>query len=263
MNQISNWCIDIPSLSDYEYSDMNFGVEEDKKELPKFTIYNQWAELVTRMACVFFSNGMLNNIQNLIEYDGDYKELNPKEFWVEYLKVNPTAEWFGTSLQAGMDFMKKKWLIAGYAKITNDKLDSAIDRGTYIETGAYGVDWGTTRETWILTFRADGAGIWHAFMIIKQDKEFYYVANSYGETRGNEKGRFKIRKSDIDKLFTRYAIIDKKDQKSVNVLNEYKKKVLASDIIKKIGELTAISSSESVIKELIEAKVILQKHWFK
>jgi len=258
----TNGCIDIPSQSDYEYSDMNFGAEEVKKQLPKFTMYNQGAELVTRMACVFFSNGMLNNIQNLIEYDGEYKELNPKEYWVEYLKLNPTAEWIGTSLQAWMDFMKKKLLISGYAKISNGNIDNAIDRGMFIETGAYGVNRTETRDTWILTFRADGAGIWHALMIAKYDKDFYHSPNSYWENRGNEKGRFKIRRWDIDKLFTRYAIIDKKDQKSVNVLNEYKKKVLAKSIIKNIDELLELSENEAVIKELVEAKIILEKHWF-
>lgn len=222
-----NACFDEPSSTDYEYSEIYFWSTEDAKEvkfLPR-TIFNQWAEAITGMACSRYGMTHIVNAQNLYVSEATWKEfteLNPKPYWLAYLEENPSARRDGATLQSALTQFKNNGLITGYAVANSVELmKSALRKGHLIYTWSLRGNWNLPNR--IYSEVTDNRTIGHCFPIVGyMDGEDYWIAvNSYGQ----DNGLFYIPYSLTDTLFTRYAIVDSKDEEAIL---SYKKRIMST-----------------------------------
>jgi hypothetical protein len=219
----TNACFDEPESTDFEYGEIDFGSTAeitDIKFLPK-TIFNQGAESVTGMACSRYGMAHIVNAQNLYvsEVTGiGFTEYDPKPYWMEYIKSNPDALKNGATLQSALSQFKSNGLITGYAVAnTVELMKSAINKGHLIYTGSLRGNWKLPNR--IYSEATDNRTIGHCFPIVGYNAEYWIAVNSYGQNNG----LFYIPYSLTNTLFTRYAVIDAKDE---DAILSYKKHIM-------------------------------------
>lgn len=140
--------------------------------------------------------------------------MNPKPYWLEYLEENPSARSDGATLQSALTQFKNNGLITGYAVANSVELmKSAIRKGHLIYTGSLRGNWNLPNR--IYSEATDNRTIGHCFPIVGYmdgaDKDYWIAVNSYGQNNGI----FYIPYSLTDTLFTRYAVIDAKDEEAI------------------------------------------------
>lgn len=226
--EVIDACIDIPSSRDYSYEEI-VPLGGGETSLPVVflcpTIFNQGAEYITRMACTRYGLTHIVNAQN--KYVGDVTfthpiEINPKDYWVEYIKDYPSAENTGASLQSALVQFLTDWNITGYAVAnTIDLMKNALVNCHLIYTGSSNGDWTNVRENKVYRLRTDKAVIGHCFCIIGFNTDGWVAINSYWETNGV----FTIPYDLTNTLFTRYAVVDSKDEEMISL---YKNKIMQS-----------------------------------
>lgn len=208
--------IDQPRETDYEYETLFWAVEPlpSRMRVPKITIWNQWLEDKTKMACWNYAMTHIVNAQNKIS-DAVNKvkniELNPAIIWKEkLLPTNPQAEFDWTTLQSNLDLFMKLWLITWYTKTQNkeEKMD-AMYHQRYIFTGSQTGDWLKVRETWIYWIRTDWRIVWHLTAWFTYDRDWVYGINSYGPKNWIVKCPWDLF---LNNFFTQYAISDTRDE---------------------------------------------------
>ncbi len=90
------------------------------------------------MACSRYGMVHIVNAQNLHVSEvtgGEFAELNPKPYWLEYLEGNPSARTDGATLQSALSQFKANGLITGYAVANSVELmKSALRKGHLIYT---------------------------------------------------------------------------------------------------------------------------------
>ena len=208
-------CDDSPDDRDYLFSEYIDWYAEWLKEKERpyndIEIFNQWSV----PACTRYAITHINNWQNILEYHDNwqnYDQIDPMDIWNGWNKVK--------TLQAAMSVMRKKELIEWYTMIeAHDKdkmlkeMKQAIDIWQRLYTGSPNWDWYAAKRTWRHTIREDGKFVWHAFSIIDYDDErkVFRCINSRGPNRGIWKGYFVLPYNDINKIYNKYAIIDKDD----------------------------------------------------
>jgi hypothetical protein len=183
------------------------------------------------MWCSRYGITHISNIQNINEFKKHkiaYRQIDPKVKWLDYLKVNPQAQWEWATLQSVLKQFKDDWLIEWWTKVRGkEELKKAIDNRRYILTGSMDWDWKSVKETWFYKQRKDKKNVWHIFCIVD------YVDDDEHKTKGfaciNSKwpkgtpknGFFIIPFELVDTLYTRYAISDRNDEE---VIRNYKLK---------------------------------------
>lgn len=203
--------LDQPRDTDYEYEEVFWDTEKKGKlNVPLITIQNQWADKFTRMACGQFWLTHIMNAQNKIEYaikKLPFTEYQAIDFWREIVKITPTAEFVGSSLQGNLDFHRKAWRIAWYAKVsTKEQIIAALDAQHYIYTGSYHGDWKDVRSFQRYKIREDGAKVPHITSYFTYVDEGVKGLNSYWKDDGTFIVPWAIFLS--SEYFTKYAVID-------------------------------------------------------
>lgn len=211
-----NLCFDSPDTRDYsaqQYIDMAMGTESYERPTKEVIIQDQ----KKTSACTRYASVVINNGQNINEYNKN---------WQKYDQIDPLIVWNrgnkNLTLTSALSQLKTEGLIAGRTaikKVPSDKsqailtMKQAIDMGNYIFTWSDNGDWGKTwTAPFTYTLRTDGRIVWHAWAIVTYDesKQMFKCPNSRWPKRW-DKWYFRLRYEDIDKIFTKYCIIDKDD----------------------------------------------------
>ena len=236
VNYQDNYCVDTPSPKDYpaqEYIEMALGAGDPvnfpyKEEI----VWDQWQT----GACSRFGITHGNNGQNILEWIRN---------WLTYAQLNPMDVWNRSdksiALLSALGQFKTEWLIVGYTavpRIPSDKsaalmtMKQALDLGQFIYTGSDNGNWVLTgTKPYIYTLRTDWRIVGHCWCIVGYDNatQLFKVINSRWPTWG-DKGYFYLRFEDIDKIFTKYCLIDKDDsQIFARFKRQQKAKQLADD----------------------------------
>lgn len=192
---------------------------ETKREYPRpvYTVQNQGAEYITRSGCSRFGIAHLVNAQNSVRAQitrtSAPTEVLGKDLWLEYLEENPAAEADGATLLSALDQAKARGLITERLIVrTIQDAKSAIDVARFIYTGSLDGDWGKVRREHMYD-RIPGKSNGHVFLIDDYDDRGFIAMNSYGE--GN--GRFVIPYKYWDLLYTRYAVVDSRDEQAITI----------------------------------------------
>lgn len=220
---MENAAFDSPLPTDYPYEAV-FGSETDEGTITFIArvprIQNQGAENVTRMACTRFGITHIVNSQNRRVAEktvNPYVEAIAKDYWLAYLKTNPSAEENGASLQSALEQFRKAGLITGYAVANSVELmKDALRNYRLIYTGSMNGDWAKVRSEKKYALRTDGKTVGHAFCIVGYDRDGFVATNSYGP----ENGYFSIPYELAGTLFTRYAVADTKDEEAISLYRQ-------------------------------------------
>ena len=144
---MENACIDAPRSTDWTTEEV-FGAETNAVREVCFeppNIENQGAQHVTRMACTRYGLVHVVNAQNSIVSSvtsDDQEYVEPIPIWKEYLKVDPSAESNGATLQSSLDQMKALGHITGYVRCDSEaQVRQNIAMGRLIYTGSQNGDW--------------------------------------------------------------------------------------------------------------------------
>lgn len=218
MNYEQDACWDTPSDKDILYSEL-MGAET-QKTFPERgiwwndnTVYNQWLEPFTKMACGSYWTIHGVNIYNKL--DGEY-EIDPKDHRALFVKAYKTDSYDpvvkGSSLQNQVDFARKLNHIAGYTRIDKLKKEDYMENlaeWRCILTGSSNINWKKTRDS------ADKFAViekWagHIVLIRGYWPKGLVCRNSYWHNYMDD-GDFYIRREDIGALFSCYALVDYKD----------------------------------------------------
>ena len=218
--------IDIPDERDYKY-EILFWNKESKSFYDfriiasQLEIYNQSIKSFMRMSCGSCGITHLSNAMNICEYYSywrKYNQLSPETWWLEYLKINPEAEFVWSTLQQWLKWALKEKLISGYSKVVDIELaKNAIDNNRLIYTGSLNWDWNKVEQENIYWIK--DKSYWHLFCIVWYNKDWFIWVNSWWP----ENWYFIIPYNLWDTLYTRYVTSDQRDEL---VYQEYKKTLL-------------------------------------
>lgn len=226
--------IDIPDDRDWVYEDcLEDIVEGDTKaswDRNIMKVYNQFDQASTYKACGSYSLWVIYNWNNIHEYAKhwiDFEQENPKNKWLSFQASRGYPN-IGSSLQENMNFYRKMWWIDATARIdTLQGMKNALKNWAFIYTGSSKCSRPKASQQKRFVYDTNWAP--HAFSIIADEpatREFIAI-NSFWVSRW-DKWYFAIPYSDIEHLFTRYAIIDKDDTwliKNLKYEQEFKEAV--------------------------------------
>ena len=212
----TNIVMDVPDCRDYDHEQLFWSTEwEDKIEFYPEHIQNQASFDDTHMACSRFGMTHWVNAQNRFVHWKDgmrFFEFPARNFWQQFIKINPKAKTEGATLQSVLDQFLKLGLITGYSKtMTIESMKSALSNIRPILTWSYNGNWVMVRDKKIYAVRTDWKTVGHIFVIVGYDNEGWIAINSYGANNGI----FHIPYDLTDTLFTRYAISDSRDEETL------------------------------------------------
>lgn len=214
--------LDVPDDRDFVHDDLFGSIDEtpDKIEFYPEHIQNQASFPDTKMACSRFGMTHGINAQNRYVHWQDWMrffEFPARNFWQQYLKVNPKAKTEGATLQSVLDQFLKLWLITGYSKtMTIESMKNALRNIRFILTWSYNGNWVKVRDEKIYALRTDWKTVWHIFVIVGYDDKGWIAINSYWANNGI----FHIPYNLTDTLFTRYAVSDSRDEEIILSYNK-------------------------------------------
>ena len=205
-------CFDVKDKRDYKYTEI-FGVWELPRSVSntRTSVQNQGAVHTpnTAYACTCYSAIHCVNEANAIEADrfaGTVKEVDAVKIWSQALQRGAIID-RGWSLQGATKLVMDLGCITGYTLCRSvGEVKQALANGQLIQTGSNSIDWKKTIENNFIVVRGQSYG--HAFMCegYDDDKELLTMRNSYGDIM--DKGRFYVRYSDFDLLYSCYAYAD-------------------------------------------------------
>lgn len=212
--------LDIPAVTDYQYDEMIVWVDRIwSDQLPNEVLYNKTPT---------YNQGATNNpstIYACTRYGTthSWNEMNANE-WSD-VKIDPIQQRVialekygavinrGDSLRSALQQAKDEWFIEWYAIVkTMYDIKHALAKWYCIYTGTSFADWKKTRSTGV--FEALPAGSYgHAFCFIGYNEKWVIARNSYWSayTYDGIEWSFLIRREDVKRMFTMYALIDKQD----------------------------------------------------
>lgn len=181
------------------------------------TIFNQGAKPLTRMACSRYGIIHAINAQNIAVAKIDKMrtyEFNPEVMWENYLKVNPSAEKEGATLQGAIEQMVDLNLITWSSKLLSiDSMKDSLMNFKPIYTWSKQCDWSSVRD---FKRYALGTGYAHIFCIVGFDWAWWIAINSYWPSNWV----FHIDYKFTDSLFSCYSLSDSRDQEVFNKLKK-------------------------------------------
>jgi len=176
-------------------------------------IQNQWAKAITRMACSRYGMCHAVNAQNKAVQWKDWMrfyEIPGESMWETYLKVNPSAQKDGATLQSALEQFVELGYITGYSRLSSiADMKASLDNTRPIYTGSKNGNWNTVRDDHKYTL---WTGYAHIFCIVGYNDSSWIAINSYGANNGVFYIPFEL----TDSLFTRYSISDSRDEAIFN-----------------------------------------------
>lgn len=205
--------LDQPKEGEHEYETL-FGSSDSQAGNVFYPreIQNQWAKAITRMACSRYGMCHAVNAQNhAVQWkDGmRFYEIPWEGMWENYLKVNPSAEKQGATLQSALEQFMELWYITWYSRISTiaDMKDS-LNNTRPIYTGSQVGDWSYVTTDHKYRVRTDGRVVGHCFCIVWYNDSSWIAINSYWTSNWV----FYIPFNLTDTLFSRYSISDSRDE---------------------------------------------------
>ena len=222
-----NACFDEIDDRNYIYNDI-FGSEDDNipEEFVMFPeiIENQWIDQIMRMSCTRQSPCHIVNAQNENRTKETWiksERVQVKPIWLERLKEYPLAETQWDSILSGLKQMKSLWHITGYSVLSSEmEMKQSIIKWRLIATGSKDWNWSKVRAWEDYEQRTDGKMVWHAFCIVGYTTRGWIWLNSYWP----DNWPFIIPYSLTNTLFTRYAVLDERDEEAILL---YKKRIMS------------------------------------
>lgn len=246
-------CFDDRDKRDYHYTEVFWvATAPTKIEHKRTKVQNQWAINTpnTAYACTCYSAVHCVNEANAIEaenFKAILKEVDAVKIWSQGLQRGAILD-KGWSLQGATKLMMDLGCITGYTLCRSVwEVKQALARGQLIQTGSNSIDWKKTIENDFIVVRGSSYG--HAFMVegYDDDTELLIMRNSYGNTVMSH-GRFFVRYSDFDILYSCYAYAD---AESKEIRNEQQKRRL--ELVVNAG----IFNGKDLDKELIRQDAVL------
>lgn len=251
--------VDEPQNGDYNRHEFEEFAEGDRKTARP----DEYIELFDQgnsSLCTRYSLTAIINAYNILEdINTEWKPIRDQ--------IDPSYpdDWI-RSLQRRVDDAKKAGLIEGYVAIQKvwwkypngtvqtketrlQQIKKALDSGYFLYTGSDKVDWSAWWKNPIISWKSSGVG--HAFDLVASNETYHStgnlikIANSFGRDYADN-GYNYINESDIDRLFTVYVIIDKKDSAFFQTFKQQQK---AKQLI-------------AIAKDLYENANAEQKAWF-
>jgi hypothetical protein len=228
---------DRPRTKDRFYRDLEYwgGETPAVVDLSSWVvIYNQWADDYTKMACGSYSQIHGTNTHNTYNVEGmTYDPYKHRELFVEKYKTDdydPIEKW--SSIQDQLDFQKKKSYITGRVKIfTAQECEENLIKWRTIVTGSKKID---RKKTKTSAGNIAVIGTWAAHLVVivwyDRNKELLRCMNSYWPNY-MDNGFFYVKYSDIPSLYSMYALLDKKDLRTIN---QWRMKIFANQRAKKM-----------------------------
>jgi len=226
---MKNACFDKPRLTDFDYQEIFWLINDIIKEFPikELNIQDQSSDDAMFYSCTRQWMAHITNWNNLLaQWEQD--DWMAKRLWLEYCKIVSSAKTTWATLQSSLDQFLEQGLISWYSRTwTIEAMKSAIDSGRFIFTGSQNWDWTYVKNNHIYRLRTDKRTLGHAFCIIGYNLTWFIAINSYGENNGV----FEIPYNLVNTLFTRYAISDFEDTDRILL---FKQNIMQKNIQKAI-----------------------------
>ena len=231
--EYNDFNLDIPDEKDFLYEELFWWVEAELvKPFPKdkLIIQNQWISQDTQMACGCFWLTHISNAQNIIEYDNfwkEYNQLQARDLWLDYLKINPKARYEWSTLQNWLKRFKDSGLIIWYTKINSiEEAKKAIDLWQYIYSWALKWDWNHVKTTWVFK-STTWKTYWHLFTAwVWYNDQGFIAINSYWP----KNWYFTIPYSEWNNLYSKYAIIDNENKELFKIYTDLVNQIKTMDL---------------------------------
>jgi len=258
---ITDGILDLPSDSDTLFSDIVEGLDNGWIRIVNGIYYNQNLDKKTYTACwAYWAYGASNNM-NKREYQEwweVYKEIDPKEPRFEFCEKRGYYD-KGSTLQTRLKKLTDTSLISGYAVVkTKEDIMTAIDSKwsqVYTWVNVWRDDRMNARKTWILTFT--WRWIWHCIFFRDFNDDWVICKNSRWEKRGVMWWDFIIKREDIGKTFTKYALFDYKDQTLFDKLRIQRK---INEWIKTAQDIWKLTIDQQLKNDMHDVAEIYRKH---
>lgn len=253
---VQDHIIDTPDNRDYLFDEYLKAKEEyadgwtEYRPENKVTVFDQWRSA----KCTWFALQHIVNWYNIIEdIQNTDNIIRPQKDPNEYLDNRVH------SLQDRLKQFRELWLIEWYVSIPrvwwntptgvmtverrNEELKKAMQKWYFIYTWS-----NRAKRTMGMNpvIKFGDYSIWHAFSLVKQwdiyhsKDNLYKFINSWW-TKWWDNGYWYIEEKDVDKLFTAYIIIDKKDSE---FFQRFKANRKVTDLILKAKEIYYDSNNE-------------------
>lgn len=186
----------------------------------------------TNMACTSYWVGHWVNVMNNLDWDSQY--IDCFELWKVFIDkfskeykdkywMNPVTDW--AYLQDALKNAKDQGYIIGYGKtFWVVEMEDAISRWQPLFTWTKSIDREATKKDW---YAVIGTGYAHAFLIDWYNETHFRCRDSKGE-KTLDNGRFRLDKNDIKNLFSVYALIDVKQERTFSKFLEKIEKAKAN-----------------------------------
>lgn len=167
------------------------------------TVYNQFANADTKMACWSYWVIHADNINELLTWG---KEVSPRGHRLAFVKAHKTNTYDplvkGSSLQKQMDFATLVWVIWWYYKVTTkEEIMEWLSKSYMWYTGSTNIDREATKKTdWNVCVIKSWSPA-HIVCLIGYDKDYVYIRNSWALKH------MKLKREDLDQLFSIYMVV--------------------------------------------------------
>lgn len=210
--EIVDACRDDPKDTDYIRSDVYFGstasiVKTIVDHRKVGTVYNQFSNKDTKMACWSYGVIHADNVCELLDW---WKEVNPRWHWLEFVRVHKTNKYDpivkGSSLQAQMDFAKNAEITGWHYRVfTKEEIMEGMSKGYMGYTGSTNIDREETKHSIDNVCVIKSWSPAHIVCFVGYDTDYVYIRNSWALKH------MKLKWEDIDQLFSIYMIVPKTD----------------------------------------------------
>ena len=191
------------------------------------TIFNQWSQTLTTMACWCYGSTHCINAMNIIESNWlwvNYEQKNPLVYWNEFIKSTPSAQYSWSSIQDWIAFMKSKWIISWSVRCyTIEEAKSAIDNNRLIYTGSNNWDWNYVKLHWVYATKT--SSYWHLFCLVWYNDQWFIWINSYWDSNWY----FILPYSYWNTLYSRNALCDSTNTEAFNTYYRIVEEIKALD----------------------------------
>lgn len=182
-------------------------------------VLNQMMKEATYNACGSFWLSKLINEQNWIEWTYPTNPVDQDEFRMDVIADFGGNYKTGSTMTGNLKYaVAEAWSVWRYRTDTIEDMKMAFYKNHLIYSGSMYIDWiATYNDPDNIAHFSDKVTVGHIMYMgwYDDDLEIVWFVNSYGEGR-HDKWVLKVRYKDMHKLFTRIAVIDKKDKAVVD-----------------------------------------------
>ena len=218
-DEIMDWAVDILDERNWKYGDFYGDILENNLPesivfLPE-SIYNQGLEVIMKMSCTRQSPVHIVNAQNKFVSEKTWVEqviVDPKILWLARIKEDENVITRWDSIISWVKQCLKEWLITWFTQLDSiDEMKDSLSKWRLIATWSNNWNWNSVKNIHVYTLRTDLKKVWHAFCIVWYNPLWWIAINSYWD----KNWIFTIPFDLTDTLYTRYSIMDSKDETDI------------------------------------------------